>query len=151
MRQSRRPGPNILFAVKTESNMSGYSTYKRWQRIEEQAKHLGFCLGPPRGNGWNMRDDGDMVTVYPADAALPVYTRNADLFTGTFAQVEVWMQGWMQAQQYDAMLRMTDDKRRRKFEDAERARQAEQRRREEQKKMLAVLRATDQQNSITKK
>ena len=132
--------------------MSGYTTYTRWQRIEAQAKLLGFKLGTPniRG-GWSSQEDGDMVSVYPDGEALPIYSRDADIFTGTFGQLEVWMRGWMQAQQYDAMLRMTDDKRRRKFEDAERARQAEQRKREEQKQMLAVLRASDAENSSKKK
>ena len=130
--------------------MSGYSTYTRWQRIEESAKLLGFRLGSPR-HGWSSVEDGDMVSVYPDGEALPIYSRDADIFTGTFGQLETWLRGWMQAQQYDAMLRMTDDKRRRKFEDAEVARQAERRKREEQKQMLAVLRASDAENSSKKK
>ena len=130
--------------------MSGYSTYTRYQRIEAQAKLLGFRLGSPRG-GWSRKEDGDMVSVYPDGEALPIYSRDADIFTGTFGQLEVWMRGWMQAQQYDAMLRMTDDKRRQKFEAAEVARQAEQRKREEQKQMLAVLRASDAENASKKK
>ena len=132
--------------------MSGYSTYTRYQRIEAQAKLLGFKLGMPNSRGgWSSQEDGDMVSVYPDGEALPIYSRDADLFTGTFGQLEVWMRGWMQAQQYDAMLRMTDDKRRKKFEDAEVARQAEQRKREEQKKLLAVLRASDAENASKKK
>ena len=130
--------------------MSGYTTYTRYQRIEAQAKLLGFRLGSPRG-GWSAQENGDMVSVYPDGEALPIYSRDADIFTGTFGQLEVWMRGWMQAQQYDAMLRMTDDKRRQKFEAAEVARQAEQRKREEQKKMLAVLRASDAENSSKKR
>ena len=130
--------------------MSGYTTYTRYQRIEAQAKLLGFRLGSPRG-GWSSQENGDMVSVFPDGEALPIYSRDADIFTGTFGQLEVWMRGWMQAQQYDAMLRMTDDKRRKKFEDAEVARQAEQRKREEQKKLLAVLRASDAENASKKK
>ena len=130
--------------------MSGYTTYTRYQRIEAQAKLLGFRLGSPR-NGWHSSEDGDMVSVYPDGEALPIYSRDADIFTGTFGQLEVWMRGWVQSQQYDAMLRMTDDKRRKKFEDQELARQAEQRKREEQKQMLAVLRAKDNENFQSKK
>ena len=130
--------------------MSGYTTYTRYQRIEAQAKLLGFRLGSPR-NGWHSSEDGDMVSVYPDGEALSIYSRDADIFTGTFGQLEVWMRGWVQSQQYDAMLRMTDDKRRKKFEDQELARQAEQRKREEQKQMLAVLRAKDHENFQSKK
>jgi len=134
--------------------MSGYSTYTRWQRIEAQAKLLGFRLGNPRHGSWTtwtMHEDGDMVTLYPDGEALPIYTRDADLFTGTFRDVEIFLGGWTKAQSYDMILRMTDEKRRRKFEDAERARQAEQKKREEQKQMMAVLRASDQENISKKK
>jgi hypothetical protein len=48
------------------------------------------------------------------------------------------------------ILRMTDEKRRRKFEDAELARQAEMKKREEQKQVLAVLKSTDQANRSKK-
>lgn len=130
--------------------MSGYSTYSRWKRIEEQAKLLGMQLGQPPGH-WSPREHGDMVSLYPDGEALPIYNRTADLFTGTFGEVETWMRGWMQAQQYDAMLRMTDDKRRKKFEAAEVKRQADMRKREEQKLMLAKLRATDAENRVAKK
>lgn len=124
--------------------MSGYTTYTRWQRIEEQAKLLGFRLGNPRHNGH------DLVSLYPADDALPIYSRDAEIWTGSFSEIEIFMSGWAKAQSYDQMLRMSDDKRRRKFEAAEIARQAERKKREDQKKMLAVLRATDQHNQVSK-
>lgn len=130
--------------------MSGYLTYTRWQRIEAQAKSMGFRLGNPRHGQWGGVSDADMVTLYPDGEALPVYTRDADLFTGTFRDVEIFLGGWTKAQSYDMILRMTDEKRRRKFEDAERARQAEQRKREEQKQLLKVLKATDAENRVKK-
>lgn len=130
--------------------MSGYSTYTRWQRIEAQAKSLGFSLANPR-HGWGTSGETDQVALYPEGEALPVYTRDAEIFVGTFSQVETFLYGWSRAQQYDMLLRITDDKKRKKYEDRERARQAEQKKREEQKKMLEVLRATDQQNRAKKK
>ena len=131
--------------------MSGYTTYTRWQRIEEQARNLGFRLGNPKHGQWGGMGDADLVTLYPDGEALPVYTRDADIYTGTFGQIETFIHGWARAQQYDHLLRLTDDKRRQKYEDAERARQAERRKREEQKQMLAVLRASDAENSSKKK
>jgi hypothetical protein len=65
--------------------------------------------------------------------------------------VEVFLAGWARAQQYDMMLRLADDKKRKKYEDNERARQAEQHKREEQKKILAVLKSTDRENLNPKK
>ena len=133
--------------------MSGYTTYTRWQRIEEQARGLGFRLGNPKHGHWGggSSDGVDQVTLYPDGEALPVYTRDADIYSGTFWQVETFLNGWARAQQYDMMLRLTDDKKRKKYEDKERARQAEMKKREEQKKMLAILRASDRENLNPKK
>jgi len=129
--------------------VSGYTTYRRWQRIEEQAMIAGFRIDKPR-HGWN-EQAYDMVALYPADDALPVYSRDAELFVGTFSDVEIFLAGWSRAQQYDHFLRMTDDKRRSKFEDAERARQAERKKKEEQAELMKVLRATDAENQGKKK
>jgi hypothetical protein len=132
--------------------MSGYSTYTRWQRIEAQAKQLGFCIGNPKHGHWSISDPGtDQVALYPNEEALPVFSRDAEIFAGTFGQVEVFLAGWARAQQYDMILRLSDDKKRKTYEDRERARQAEQRKREEQKKMLAILKASDRENLNPKK
>ena len=133
--------------------MSGYTTYTRWQRIESQAKLLGFRLGNPKHGHWGggSQDGVDQVTLYPDGEALPVYTRDADIYSGTFSQVEIFLAGWARAQQYDMMLRIADDTKRKKYEDRERARQAEMKKREEQKKILAVLKATDRENLNPKK
>ena len=133
--------------------MSGYTTYNQWKRIEDHADKLGFRIGNPKSGSWGRDDNGqyDMVAIFPRDHELPIYTRDAEIFCGTFAQLSVFLAGWAKSREYDTYLRMTDDKRRKKFEDAERARQAEQRKREEQKKMLKVLKSSDQQNQVSKK
>ncbi len=130
--------------------MSGYSTYTRWQRIEEHARSLGFRLANPK-HGWGVSGETDQVALYPDGEALPIYARDTEIFAGTFSQVETFLTGWIRAQQYDSILRLSDDKKRKKYEDKERERQAEQRKREEQKKMMQVLRATDAQNQGKKK
>lgn len=126
--------------------MSGYTTYTRWQRIEEQAKTLGFRLANPKHGNWGGPGDTDMVALYPDSEALPIFSRDADIFTGTFSQVETFLTGWVRAQQYDAILGAVDDKRRKKYEERELARQAEQRKRAEQAKLMKVLKATDSEN-----
>ena len=120
--------------------MTGYSTYTRWQRIEAHAKQLGFRIGNPKHGQWGINESGvDQVSLYPSEEALPVYTRDAELFTGTFSQVEFFLAGWGQARSYDMILRVTDDKRRKKFEDKERERQRLEQERIEKKKMFAIL------------
>jgi hypothetical protein len=132
--------------------MSGYSTYIRWQRIEEQAQSLGFRLANPKHGHWGTSEPGvDQVALYPDGESLPVYTRDAEIFVGTFGQVETFLTGWARAQQYDMMLRICDNKKRKTHEDRERARQAEQKKREEQKQMMTILRASDRENLNPKK
>lgn len=116
--------------------MSGYATYQWYQRVEEQAKHLGFRLDQPRHY---YKEIGDVVSLYPADSALPIYSRDAEIWTGTFKEVELFLTGWAKAQQYDAMLRMTDDRRRKKFEAAEVERQRVAQVKKEQKEMWSKL------------
>lgn len=118
--------------------MSGYTTYTRWQRIEAQAKLLGFRLGSPK-HSWGREDATDMVTLYPDGDALPVFSRDADIYSGTFREIEIFMAGWARAQQYDMLLRLSDDKKRKKYEAKEVERQRLAKEREEKKKMYAIL------------
>ena len=118
--------------------MSGYNTYTRFQRIEAQAKSLGFRLGRPPQH-YTSTDYGDMLTLYPDDTALPIYRRDAEIWTSTFDGIELFLTGWAKAQQYDAMLRMTDDKRRKRYETKEVERQRVAKEREEKRKMFAIL------------
>ncbi len=121
--------------------MSGYTTYLRYQRIEEQARLLGFRLANPKHGHWGggSNDGIDQVALYADGEALPVYSRDAELFTGTFNQVEVFLTGWAKAQQYDMLLRISDEKKRKFFEGKEVERQRIAREKIEQKKVWAIL------------
>ena len=131
--------------------MSGYSTYTRWQRIEEWACKLGFRLANPKQGNWGGPGDTDRVALYPDGNSLPIYARDAEIFAGTFCQVETFLTGWVRYQQYADILGAADDKRIKRYEEKELARQAEQRKRAEQKQMMAVLRASDAENQSKKK
>ena len=118
--------------------MSGYQTFKRWQRIEEHAGKLGFRIGNPK-HGWGSSDSGDTVAIFPKDDALPTFTRDAEIFNGSFPELEIFLMGWERSQQYDMMLRLTDDKKRKFYEDKERERQRLAQERLEKKQMFAAL------------
>ncbi len=119
--------------------MSGYSTYTRFQRIEAQAKSLGFRLGNPKHGHWEGSGNTDQVALFPDEEALPIFSRDAEIFVGTFGQMETFLTGWVRAQQYDAILGTVDDKRRKKYEDKERERQRLEAERLEKRKTFAVL------------
>ena len=130
--------------------MSGYQTILRIRRIEEAVTKLGFMLSNSK-HGWD-NSNPDMIALKPRDDdAVPIYSRDAEIFRGTLEELEVWLRGVEWAREYDGHLRISDNKKRTLHESRERCRIAEMRKREQQKEMLAVLKASDRENSRVKK
>ncbi len=92
----------------------------RIDRVRAAVDRLGFRMGktPLRAV-----DDIDTITLYPKEECLPVYNRDAALFTGTLLDLERWLSGVDWARQYDSYLGAMSDKRRAQYEAKEVARQ----------------------------
>ena len=84
--------------------MSGYHTVIKIRRLEQEIDALGFRWGNSKRGAWGGHDYGDVVALFPKEDALPIYSRDAELFTGTIEQLDVWLQGFKQAREYDRML-----------------------------------------------
>ena len=96
--------------------MSGWNQIQQVRKLEEQADKLGLKFAPHRYNDRH----GENVVLIPKDRdALPIYTRDADLFVGTLEGAAYWMQGVLWAREYDRMNtdRNLDKKRERKEQD----------------------------------
>lgn len=93
----------------------GFSTYLELKRVEEMANNLGFAFASPKHHGPN----SDFISLVPInDEAFPLYTRDAQLFTGTLGEVETFLTGLLWARAYDKMLKVSDEvKRERKEQD----------------------------------
>jgi hypothetical protein len=102
--------------------MTGYSDILRIKRLEKEAHEMGFRLGNPK-NGHYSREYGDLIAVFPRDDKLPVYSRDAELFTGTLESLEIWMRGVEWARQYDLLLKVSNTEKRERKEQDERNRQ----------------------------
>jgi hypothetical protein len=124
--------------------MSGYQTILRIRRFEEKCASLGFRIGNPRDGGWGQLEGTDRLAIMPATDKLPIYREDAELFTGTLQQAELWMQGLEWARSYDMMLRLSDEKKRTKAEDKERERQRLAALKAEQRKAWAALSDKDE-------
>jgi hypothetical protein len=130
--------------------MSGYQTILRIRRIEETVTKLGFMLSNSR-HGWD-NSNPDMIALKPRDEdAVPIYSRDAEVFGGTLEELEVWLRGVEWAREYDRMLRISDTEKRAKYEDRERQRIAEMRKQEQQKMILDVLKSSERDNNRAKK
>jgi hypothetical protein len=102
--------------------MTGWNTIQQIKRIEEQVSHLGFKFAKSKHTEWT--DNHGALGLVPRDAdALPMYTRDAELFVGSLERLEDWLAGVQWARDYDRMLRVSDDEKRFKAEQKERNRQ----------------------------
>jgi len=102
--------------------MSGWNTIQRIRNIEEQVDKLGFKFSKSKHSDWT--EDHGALSLVPKDhEALPIYTRDAELFVGSLERLEDWMSGVRWAREYDMMLRLSDEKKREAAEQKERNRQ----------------------------
>ena len=97
--------------------MSGWNTIQRLRRIEEQIDTLGFKFSKSKHTDWS-EDHGSLSLVPKDHDALPIYSRDAELFVGSLERLEDWLAGVKWARDYDMMLRLSNDtKRARKEQD----------------------------------
>lgn len=96
--------------------MAGWNTIRHIRRLEQQADKLGMQFAAYKYDN----EFGANVALIPKDNdALPIYARDAQLFSGTLEGAESWMRGVEWARDYDRMLvdKKLDEKRERKEQD----------------------------------
>lgn len=91
--------------------MSGYSTILRIRRLEAEVAKIGMRMGHSK-HGYHSSEYGDVVSLFPVDQELPVFSRDAEMFTGSIEQMEMWLRGVEWARAYDNLLRVSNDKKR---------------------------------------
>ena len=102
--------------------MSGWNTVERVRRLEQQVDALGFKFAKSKHSDWS--DDHGALSLKPKDLdALPIYSRDAELYVGSLEGLEAWLHGVRWAREYDMMLKLGDDKKRSAAEQKERNRQ----------------------------
>jgi hypothetical protein len=102
--------------------MSGYETVLKIRRLERECDELGLMFCQSKHSNYHM---ADVLALKPKDQdSLPVYSRDAEVFLGTIAELELWLRGIQWARQYDRMVFGTKhDKTRERKEQDERNRQ----------------------------
>ena len=97
--------------------MAGFAMVQRVHRLEKQLADLGMQWGNDRHGSYGGMEHGERVAVFPdSNDGLPIYNRDAQLFTGTIEQVEVWLAGIEWSRAYDRMLGLGVHKRRERKE-----------------------------------
>lgn len=98
----------------------GYNTYLVLQKIEKLANDLGFKFDKPRHHGY----ESDYISLYPKDQdSIPIYNRDAQIYTGKLGEIEAFLIGLRWARDYDKILKVSDSKKRERKEQDERNRQ----------------------------
>jgi len=101
--------------------MSGWESLQRIKRIEEQVDKLGLKFGKPKHGDWETNERS--LSLVPKDHdALPMYTRDAELYIGSLEMLETWLHGVDWARNYDRMLKLSDDDKRSNAEQKQRNR-----------------------------
>ena len=96
--------------------MSGWNTIEKMQNLERSIDNLGLKFAR-----CELFDNQALVRLVPKDhEALPIYSRNADVYTGSLESVEYWLQGVEWARNYDRMNKISTDEKRAKAEQRER-------------------------------
>jgi hypothetical protein len=102
--------------------MSGWETIQSIKRVEQLIDELGFKFAKSKHSEWT--DNHGALSLKPKDPdALPIYSRDAELFIGTVERLEDWLAGVRWAREYDMMLKLSDEVKRTKAEQKERNRQ----------------------------
>lgn len=102
--------------------MSGWNTIQRIKRVEEEIDKLGFKFSKSKHSDW--QEDHGALSLRPKDPdALPIYSRDAELFVGSIEGLETWLHGVRWAREYDMMLKLSNETKRTAAEQKERNRQ----------------------------
>ena len=101
----------------------GMNMIERIDRVREVVDRLGFRMCRTPYATFGETENVDNIALYPKDDRLPIYSRDAVLFTGNLSELEYWIKGLDWARQYDNYLGAMSEKRREQFETKEVARQ----------------------------
>jgi len=98
----------------------GYRQIQKIENLKLLSESLGMRFESPR-HGYR---DSDAIALVPKDQdALPIYTRDTELFIGALDEIEIFLKGIVWATQYYQMLGLVDDKKIERKEQNERNRQ----------------------------
>ena len=120
----------------------GMRTINRIKEIETKAAGMGFAFATDGRITYGQPNNLDLVSLVPLENMLPVYSRDAILFTGTLDQVETFLTGICWSRDYDWMLNISNPDKR-YFGENKYCEEVEKKRiKDEQTKMWRILKET---------
>lgn len=93
--------------------MAGWNTIKAYEQLVKFADEFGFAVECPRTYG---KRDHAVALVPKGQDGLPVYTRHTELFVGSIESAIDFLHGVRWSRYYDAMLHISNGKKRERKE-----------------------------------
>ena len=101
--------------------MAGWYIIEKIRKLEQRADSLGMRFTAYRNDHPGSQEN---VALVPKDQdSLPIYSRDAILFAGSLEDADKFMQGILWARDYDSIIKMSNDVKRKRKEQDERNRQ----------------------------
>jgi len=90
------------------SMVAGWQLLKNFRDVEARANKIGLKFGPSKYSGMEF----DTIALVPFDEHLPIYNREAEVFTGSLQDIDKWLQGITWARNYDDLMKVSNDDKR---------------------------------------
>ena len=113
--------------------VAGWQLLKSFRDVESRANKIGLKFAPSKYSGM----DFDTIALIPLDEHLPIYNREAEIFTGTLQDIDKWLQGITWARNYDDLMKVSNDEKRQTSE-----------RKYQQRELLRVIRDGEKSEKI---
>ena len=88
--------------------VAGWQLLKSFRNVEVRANKIGLKFAPSKYSGMEF----DTIALIPLNEHLPIYNREAEIFTGTLQDIDKWLQGITWARNYDDLMKVSNDEKR---------------------------------------
>lgn len=88
--------------------VAGWQLLKNFRDVEARANKIGLKFGPSKFSGMEF----DTIALVPFNEHLPIYNREAEVFTGSLQDIDKWLQGITWARNYDDLMKVSNDDKR---------------------------------------
>ncbi len=105
--------------------VAGWQLLRSFRDVEERANQFGLKFAPSKYSGMEF----DTIALIPFDEHLPIYNREAEVFSGTLQDIDKWLRGVEWSRNYDNLMMSKNDEKRQTAE-----------RKYQQRELLKVIR-----------
>ena len=88
--------------------VAGWQLLNNFRDVEARANKIGLKFGPSKFSGMEF----DTIALVPFNEHLPIYNREAEVFTGSLQDIDKWLQGITWARNYDDLMKVSNDDKR---------------------------------------